>query len=198
MRLLAIPYSTNVERVTLALAHKGLDCEVVLLDPADRSPIVEASGQPLVPVLLTDDGAALADSTAILRLLQDRHPEPPQFPREPARRAEVEVFADWFNRVWKRPPNLIADGDGDPALAAELRGSLDVFEALLAGRDHLFGDDFGVADCLAVPFLKDGLIHRPDDDEPFHRVLIEHLEPGDSHPRLRGWIERVDTLPRAG
>src|SRR5215210_4734680 len=198
MRLLAIPYSTNVERVTVALAHKGLDCEVVVLDPADRSPIVEASGQPLVPVLLTDDDRVVADSTAILRHLEERHPDPPLFPRDPARRAEADVFADWFNRVWKRPPNLIADGDRDPALVAELRGSLDLFEALLAGRDHLLGDAFGVADCLAFPFLKYGLIHRPDDDEPFHRVLVEHLDPGDDHARLCAWIRRVDARPRAG
>ena len=78
-----------------------------------------------------------------------------------ARRAEVELFVDWFNRLWKRPPNLIADElskpEPDDALvadwSAQMAAALDRFESLLAGRDYLFGE-FGVADCIAVPFLK--------------------------------------------
>jgi len=58
LRLYAIPYSTNVERVGLVLGHKGLTAEIVMCDPADRSPIREASGQDLVPVL-DDDGFAV-------------------------------------------------------------------------------------------------------------------------------------------
>ena len=55
MRLYRIPFSTNVERVALALAHKGLEVEPVDVDPNDRSPIVAVSGQSLVPVL-EDEG----------------------------------------------------------------------------------------------------------------------------------------------
>jgi glutathione S-transferase len=47
-----IPFSTNVERVSLALAHKGHVVEWVDLDPADRSEVERVSGQPLVPVLV--------------------------------------------------------------------------------------------------------------------------------------------------
>jgi glutathione S-transferase len=194
-----IPFSTNVERVALALAHKGLEVDWVDVDPADRSPVRELSGQELVPVLVADDGEVVSDSTVILRWLEERHPDPPLWPADEAARAELDLFLDWFNRVWKRPPNLLADepGRADEAdLAAELRGSLDVFEALLAGREHLLGD-FSAADCAAFPFLKYGLIHDPDDDEPFHRVLIEHLALDRGHPRLDDWIRRVDARPRA-
>ena len=68
MRLYRIPFSTNVERVALALAHKGLEAEPVDVDPADRSPIVAASGQSLVPVL-EDEGRVVSDSTHILEYL---------------------------------------------------------------------------------------------------------------------------------
>ena len=116
LRLYRFPYSTNVERVALALAHKGLEVESVAVDPADRSPLRELSGQDLVPVLVDGD-AVVTDSTRILHHLEERFPEPPLFPAEPAARAEVEVFLDWFNRAWKREPNLIADalerGEGD-------------------------------------------------------------------------------------
>ena len=199
MRLYRIPFSTNVERVALALAHKSLSVDWVDVDPADRTPVREISGQELVPVLVADDGDVVSDSTAILRWLEERHPDPPLWPPDEAARAELDVFLDWFNRVWKRPPNLLADepGRADEAdLVAELRGSRDVFEALLAGRDHLLGD-FSAADCAAFPFLKYGLIHDPDDDEPFHRILIEHLALDGRHPRLEAWIRRVDARPRA-
>ena len=98
MRLFRIPFSTNVERVTLALAHKGLEAEPVDVDPADRSPVVAVSGQSLVPVL-EDEGRVVSDSTHILEYLEERYPDPHVYPRDPARRAECVVFVDWFNRA---------------------------------------------------------------------------------------------------
>ena len=35
IRLYAIPFSTNVERVALALGHKGVDAEVVMCDAGE-------------------------------------------------------------------------------------------------------------------------------------------------------------------
>ena len=37
LRLFRAPFSTNVERVALALAHKGLDVESVFISYEDRS-----------------------------------------------------------------------------------------------------------------------------------------------------------------
>jgi glutathione S-transferase len=199
LRLYAIPYSTNVERVALALGHKGVTAEVVMCDPADRSPIRDASGQDLVPVL-DDGGFVVADSTRIIEHLERRFPDPPLYPADPARRAEVEVFVDWFNRVWKVPPNAIEAELGRPepdhvriaALEHELRSTLDVFEALLAGRDHLLSDGLSVADCAAFPFLKYGLWIEPTDDERFHRILAQNLALDDGeHPRVEAWVRRV-------
>ena len=157
--------------------------------------MVALSGQPLVPVLVAGD-EVVADSPRILEWLESRFPEPPLLPRDPARRAEVQVFADWFNRVWKRFPNAINDGDDDPAAhAAEMRRSVEIFEALLDGRDFLFGD-FGLADLTAFPFLKYASLGRePGDDDSFHAVLAEQtpLSPGSP---LRAWVARVDALPR--
>ena len=202
MRLYRAPFSTNVERVALALAHKGLEVESVSIDPADRSPLRAVSGQDLVPVLV-DGEQVVTDSTRILHHLEARFPEPPLFPADPARAAEVEVFLDWFNRAWKREPNLIADaierGEGESADVARWTGRmqrrLDLFEALLTDRDHLFGD-FGAADCIAWPFLRYAAAIDPDDDELFHRVLNERLTLTDRHARLRAWIERVGHRPR--
>jgi glutathione S-transferase len=203
LRCYRVPFSTNVERVALAAAHKGLELEWVDVDPADRAPVVTASGQPLVPVL-EDDGRVVADSTRILRHLEERFPEPALWPSEPARRAELDVFLEWFDRVWKGPPNELTDELERPQpdavrvaeLGGRLRGTLDLFERLLTGRDHLFGA-FSAADCSAFPFLKYALLLDPTDEELFHRVLAERLALDSGYPRVRAWIGRVDARPRA-
>jgi maleylpyruvate isomerase len=199
IRVWRIPFSTNVERVALALGHKGLDVEWVDVDPADRTPIREVSGQELVPVL-EEDGRILHDSAAILEYLEARYPDPPLYPRDEARRAEAMLLIDWFNRVWKRPPNLLTvrpDDERASEWAEELEQSRDLFEALLADRPYLLGAEFTALDAIAFPFLKYGLIFDPADDEPFHRVLIDHLALDGRYPRLEEWIRRVDTRPRA-
>ena len=200
LRLYRFPFSTNVDRVALALAHKGIEVESVWVDPRARGPVEAISGQPLVPVLVDGD-LVLPDSTVILEHLEATHPDPPLYPPDPARRAEVTVFVDWFNRVWKVPPNALADrpdAPKAPAWTAELRGSLDVFEALLAGRDHLFGD-FGVADVVAWPFVRYATLElEADDTDPFHHVLAEHLRTdAGAHPGVVAWIDRVATRPMA-
>jgi glutathione S-transferase len=202
-RVWRIPFSTNVERVALALGHKGIAVEWVDVDPADRSEVERLSGQPLVPVLELD-GRILADSTAIIEELERLQPEPRLYPVERARRAEIEVFVDWFNRVWKRPPNELEAELGKAApdretaerLGGEIAAALDRFEALLGDRDYLFGD-FGVADCIAFPFLKYAVLSDPDDTELFHRILVEHQPLDGRYPRLEAWIHRVNERPRA-
>lgn len=204
IRVYRIPYSTNVERVALAAAHKGIPVEWVDVDPADRSPVREVSGQDLVPVLVAD-GEVVSDSPRVLAWLEERHPEPPLWPRDGAGRAEADVFAEWFNHVWKAAPNgieaALADEPVDAArvgdLGARMAGWLDLFESLLTGRDYLLGD-FGVADVVAFPFLKYGRLGLPaGDEEVFHRILVERQPIGERQPRLAAWIDRMDTRPRA-
>jgi glutathione S-transferase len=204
LRLFRAPFSTNVERVALALAYKGIEVESVVISYEDRSPVVEVSGQGLVPVLVDGD-EVVPDSVRILRYLEAKWPDPPLFPREAARRAELDVFLDWFNEVWKVAPNAIEeelerdepDRERIALHAVRMRESLDRFEAMLDGRDHLLGDDFSAADCAAFPFLKYGRLRDPEDDELFHRILEDNLQPGEAHPRLSSWIDRVNERPRA-
>jgi len=196
IRCFRIRFSTNVERVALAAGHKGIPIEWIDVDEADRSPVEAASGQPLVPVLVAGDEVVF-DSPRILEWLEERFPQPPLLPIDPARRAEVQLFADWFNRVWKTFPNTITDGIGDTrAHAAEMGRAVDLFEALLARRDFLFGD-FGLADVTAFPFLKyasRGI--TPGDDDPFHAVLAEQTPLVPDSP-LHAWVSRVEALPRS-
>lgn len=201
LRLYRAPYSTNCQRVTLALAHKGVEFESIWIDYGDRSVVEQVSGQGLVPVI-DDEGKVVADSTRIISYLEERTPEPAVYPADPARRAEVEVFIDWFNRVWKGWANGLAEelesAETDRGRVRELSSALDTaldhFERLLHGRDFVMGRWLTAADLIAYPFLKYAAGREPADDELFHRMLDEH-QSLDGRPRLEGWIQRVRELP---
>lgn len=196
------PFSTNVQRVAIALALKGLEVDSVVISYSDRSAVVEVSGQGLVPVIV-DGGEVVVDSTRILRFLDERYPEPRLFPTDPTRGAEVDIFIEWFNEVWKRAPNAMEaelnksapDGEVVDDLSNRMKRSLPLFEDLLDGRDHLFGE-LTAADLVAYPYLKYGVERDPADDELFHRLLADHLKLDRKYPRLRAWIARIGALPQ--
>ena len=207
MRVYRIPYSTNVERVALALAHKSIPVDWVDVDPDDRSAVVALSGQDLVPVLEADHGEVVADSMRIVRWLEKRRPDPPLWPAEPGAprggrrlRRVVQPRLE-AARPTRWPPSSPAPEPDEQRLhdlSDELRGWLHLFEELLDGRDWLMGEAFGAADVCAFPFLKYGVLElRPDDTDPFHRVLAEHLPIAGAFPEIEAWVHRVDALPRA-
>lgn len=72
-------YSPFSRRVRLALAHKGLDCE--LREAREKPGLIEEARR-LVPnktlPILVDDGRALADSTAITRWLDVEYASAPR------------------------------------------------------------------------------------------------------------------------
>lgn len=206
LTLFRMKHSTNCERVEMALAHKDLEARSVWVDPGDRSEVVRASGQKLVPVLL-DGEKPVIDSMEIVRWLEDRFPERPRlYPSDPAERAECLLFVDWFNRVWKRPPNELDDELQKPErerdrerigrLGSAMAGYLDLFEQLLTGREYLLGE-FGAADVAAFPFVKYASIPvASEDDELFHFILRDYQKPGSTHPNVLAWIARMDRRPR--
>ena len=156
-----------------------------------------------MPVLVGGD-EVISDSPVILEWLEERFPDPSLYPADPARRAEVVVFVEWFNRVWKRPPNLLVAEEQNPepdgrriaVLRMRMEKGVTIFENLLHGRDYLFGE-FGLADVVAFPFLKYAVFGLPEgDDERFHEILVEYQPLGAGSP-LRGWAERVDARPRS-
>jgi len=204
IRLYRAPFSTNVDRVALALAHKGMEVESVWISYDDRSPVERCSGQSLVPVVEFDDGVVVFDSMQIVKVLEERYPAAPLYPADFAGRAREMRFIDWLDGVWKVAPNAIEAeiSSAQPhvaridVLAEAMTGALVVFERMLDGRAYLLGDEFSAADCAAYPFLKYAAWRDREDDELFHRVLDSYQQLGDDHPRLKGWIERIDERPR--
>ncbi len=97
MRLHGYFRSAAAYRVRIALNLKGLGAEPIshhLRRGEQRSDeYLRLNPQGLVPTLVTDDGAALTQSLAIVEWLDETYPEPPLLPDDPLRRARVRAFA---------------------------------------------------------------------------------------------------------
>jgi glutathione S-transferase len=112
--------------------------------------------------VLIDDDVVVYDSTVILEYLEDRHPDPPLRPRDPAgrarcRRLELEADEVLFPHVW----DLIETGfygsaAADAARAAAARECIAEFQARLekelGDRPYLCGE-YGVADIATSVML---------------------------------------------
>lgn len=201
LRVHRIPFSTNVDRVAIAAGHKGLAIEWVDHDPADRAQIRAVSGQELVPVLELASGEVICDSPAILRRLEADHPDPPLWPRDRASAARVDVFVEWFNGVWKGPPNRLAEDPSSPHAAgwrAQIEAWTDTIDGLLTDGGYLVGDALTAADVVAYPFLRYAIAPAdPTDTDPFHAVLRRHCALGPRHDATRAWLARMAALPQA-
>jgi maleylpyruvate isomerase len=85
--------SSATSRVRIALALKGLAVETVRIgilgvDAENRqADYLGVNPQGLVPALLTDEGALITQSLAIIEYLDERHPEPPLLPADLESRA---------------------------------------------------------------------------------------------------------------
>ncbi len=89
--------SSAAWRVRIALGLKGLTLKTVahnLRTGEQNDPVYAViNPQKLVPALEFDDGTALTQSLAIIGWLDREVPEPPLFPSDSRRRAQVEAFA---------------------------------------------------------------------------------------------------------
>jgi glutathione S-transferase len=107
LELVQIPFSHNCLKVRIALSLKTLDYEVRNISPLDRSSVVAASRQRLVPVLIDGD-RAIAESSAILLYLEERQPDPPLVPADPRLRAECLLLEDWADQAFMALSRRIA------------------------------------------------------------------------------------------
>ena len=107
-RLYAVPGSHPSWAVRLMLDRKRLDHSRVDLIAVLHRPILRALRFPAATVpALTIDGRRIQGSREIARALDELRPEPPLFPRDPARRAAVEDAERWGDQVLQSPARRI-------------------------------------------------------------------------------------------
>lgn len=161
--------STASWRVRIALGLKGLEAVQVahhLRKGEQRAPAYLAlNPQGLLPSLVTDDGAVLTQSLAIIEYLDEIAPEPALLPAEPVLKAKVRAVAQAVAcdihpvqnlKVLQRLREL---GLGEELVQAwastTIEEGLDAVDRLLADEPgpFAFGDAPSLADLCIVPQL---------------------------------------------
>jgi glutathione S-transferase len=97
-------------RIRYALAHKGLDPDVVPMRFADVARIRALSGQDLVPII-QHDGRVVHDSWSIACYLEDRFPDRPSLFGGAIGRGTARMVNMWSDTVLGRAmrPQIYAD-----------------------------------------------------------------------------------------
>ena len=104
----AVPGSHPSWAARLMLERKRIEHRRVDLVAVLHRPLVRALRFPAATVpALSIDGRRVQGSREIARALEELRPEPPLFPREPARRAAVEDAERWGDQVLQSPARRI-------------------------------------------------------------------------------------------
>lgn len=168
-RLYHLALSPFCRKIRLLLAEKGIEATLIDERPWERrSDFLALSPGAEVPVFVTDDGVAIADSVAIAEYLDEQHPEPPVFPPDIYQRAEARRLAQWFDVKFHREvtENLLYErvykqlrGDGHPDSAriragtTNIRLHLEYIDWLADNRRWLAGESLSIADFAAAAHL---------------------------------------------
>jgi glutathione S-transferase len=86
------PFCDKVRRVLHLKGQPYETIEIPMTQALFRLPRIHPTGK--VPIL-EHDGRRIADSTEIVRYLEERFPDPPLIPRDPRERALCHVLEDW-------------------------------------------------------------------------------------------------------
>jgi glutathione S-transferase len=165
-------------RVRIVLAEKGIGYETVVVDLDDRPAwIYEKNPLGRVPVL-EEEAFVLPESAVINEYLEERYPEPPLWPADPAERAEGRLLVERFDS-FSRPYYALRRGEDDAR--DRLDDQLALLDDRLGGRLYLTGREFGLADVAYLPW-----------------ILRAESSLGvdlDNHPSLAEWVERAAERP---
>jgi glutathione S-transferase len=167
------PYAA---RARITLAEKGIAYDAVEIDLSDRPAwLYEKNALGRVPVYEEDEGLLLPESDVIMEYLEDRYPDPPLWPADPAERALGRLWLERFDDRLGDAYYAARRGDGREQLAERLAE----LDRALEAQPWLSGREFGLADIGYVPWILRGL-------ERFE------LELG---PALADWLERCSARP---
>jgi glutathione S-transferase len=200
MKLYGNTVGSNCRRVTIYLAEKGLDVGIVEVDLAageHKTPQFLAKNPAgLIPVLETDDGTYIPESSAIVEYLEEIHPDPSMIGDTPEERGKVRAveriandLAIFSGAMIQHSNPFFADRINQvPAVAEIMRGSVDgqlaVLEKHLGDKPFLVTDRPTLADVTLFSFTQAFRVRMNTD-------LTQ------DYPGLSAWYERFEKRPSA-
>lgn len=142
------PYAA---RVRIALAEKAIPYDAVEID-LDNRPAWLYLKNPVgkVPVLEEDEGFLLPESQVIVEYVNERFPEPPLLPADPAERALARLLVERFDKL---SDAYYALRRADERARPWLERQVAEIDAVLAERPFLTGRSYGLADIAYVPWF---------------------------------------------
>lgn len=189
------PFSPYAQKVKIALREKGVAFETAMPGGigagTTAGDFVEANPRAEVPALVDGD-VKVFDSTIILEYIEDRWPEPPLLPADPAGRARARMIEDvldthleavnwglseltWFRRAEGARAEAIRGTAG-----TQIAGYHQWLERELGEAEWFGGDRFGWADLSVAPYINGS---------------AGHGFPPERGSRLSAWLERANARP---
>lgn len=176
MKLLSGPLSMFGMKAEIAVAEKGIDCEVELVpfNLRDRykplhPDVARLNPKGQVPILM-DNEVEIFDSTQIFEYLEHKFPAPALWPADPAARAKARLEELRSDEIFFM--NFVAllnvRGDRSRPEAVEALRKIDAHyrerEELLSRQTCMAGDDFTYADIawFCAGFFTSFLGDEPD------------------------------------
>lgn len=151
--------STNAIKLRFILAELGLDYEAIDV-PLYPKPAWYAEVHPfnLIPTLV-DGEFKVTESNTALRYLADREGRDDLYPRDPVRRARVDMLLDSLSlqvrpALWAAEEPVIYGRPSDVDWRPDLDAALGGFEWLLADDGYAIGD-FSIADVAIAGRMQD-------------------------------------------
>jgi RNA polymerase-associated protein len=140
-------------QVRIVLAEKGVNVEVVSVDPQNPSDdLLSLNPYGSVPTLLDRD-LVLFEARIIMEYLDERFPHPPLLPVYPVSRAESRKMMFRIEKDWYQLIQAIHQGEGAEQAREELKESLMSLEPIFADKPYFLSDEFSLLDCTMAPLL---------------------------------------------
>ncbi len=153
VKLYILPDCPYCETVRFSLAYLGVPFEEETIDPADRAPLVDLSGQKEVPVLV-DGERVLAETRRILRYVTDEL-DATLSPIDSVEQGQMGVLVGWGGAVLLPAIKRFRESDPQAAATAHtlLDDELELVDLVLHDRSYLAGNRLTYADIAVYSYL---------------------------------------------
>ncbi|RLA16007.1 MAG: glutathione S-transferase [Gammaproteobacteria bacterium] len=200
MKLYEHPGFPNPRRVRIFLAEKSVEIPTETIDVPggahQRPEFLNKNPSGLIPALETDTGEVISESASICRYIEELYPTPALMGENALEKATVDM---WHRRIENQLFNPLGayfhhstQGLGDDRYRnaewgehsrEQARAELKKLDTLLASRDYISGEQYGIADITALCAI-----------DLAQSLKVANL---DEFEHLHNWHSRVSARPSA-